>query len=125
MYGEFGDRAVFFVVYVREAHAWDGWRSKENEAENIRVSSPRSQTERADVAAACAVKLALRIPVLVDGFDNAVEKQYCGWPDRLYVIDRDGLVAYRSGPGPFGFKPAEAEEALRKVVEPRQVGQNA
>src|SRR5579872_5524146 len=105
MYREFADRAEFFVIYVREAHASDGWRSKVNETENIHVSTPRTHVERAGVAAACAVKLALRIPVLIDGFDNGVEKQYCGWPDRLYVIDRDGLVAYRSRPGPFGFKP--------------------
>lgn len=37
---------------------------------------------------------------------------YAGWPDRLYVIDREGRVAYKSGPGPFGFKPAAVETTL-------------
>ena len=33
-------------------------------------------------------------------------------PSRLYLIDRDGKVAYKSGRGPFGFKPAELEQSL-------------
>jgi len=33
-------------------------------------------------------------------------------PDRIYVIDRDGRVAYKGGRGPFGFKPGEMEQTL-------------
>jgi len=33
-----------------------------------------------------------------------VEKAYTGWPDRLYLIDKEGRVAFKSAPGPFGFK---------------------
>ncbi len=33
-------------------------------------------------------------------------------PGRFYLIDRDGKVAYKSGRGPFGFKPAELEQSL-------------
>jgi hypothetical protein len=33
-------------------------------------------------------------------------------PSRLYLIDRQGKVAYKSGRGPFGFKPAELEQSL-------------
>jgi hypothetical protein len=33
-------------------------------------------------------------------------------PARLYLIDADGKVAYKSGRGPFGFKPGELEQAL-------------
>jgi hypothetical protein len=39
-----------------------------------------------------------------------------GWPDRLYVIARDGRIAYKSDPGPFGFKPADMERALLDVL---------
>lgn len=45
--------------------------------------------------------------------DNRVERAYSGWPDRLYVIDRDGRIAYKSAAGPFGFKPAEVEASLK------------
>ncbi len=33
-------------------------------------------------------------------------------PSRLYLINRDGKVAYKSGRDPFGFKPAELEHSL-------------
>jgi hypothetical protein len=29
-----------------------------------------------------------------------------------YLVDRQGKIAYKSGRGPFGFKPAELEQAL-------------
>jgi len=34
----------------------------------------------------------------------------------LYLIDREGRVAYKSRPGPFGFKPDELKAALEKIV---------
>jgi type I thyroxine 5'-deiodinase len=52
----------------------------------------------------------------MDGFDNMTEKAYTGWPDRIYLIDRQTRVAYKSKPGPFGFKPAELEQALKKIA---------
>ena len=32
----------------------------------------------------------------------------------LYLIDRNGRVAYKSKPGPFGFKPDELKAAIQK-----------
>jgi hypothetical protein len=116
MYRDYGEQAAFFVIYVREAHASDGWATTMNVMQQIAVMTHRTEEERAGAAQTCLVKLALDIPVLVDRMDNRVDRQYFGWPDRLYVIDRDGRVAYRGGPGPKGFRPQEAEEALRKLV---------
>jgi hypothetical protein len=62
------------------------------------------------------VKLGIKFPAVVDNFDNVTERAYTGWPDRLYVIDRDGLVSYKSGPGPFGFKPQGVAETLQRIV---------
>jgi len=61
---------------------------------------------------------AFRFAAKVDDFDNSTDAEYSGWPDRLYVIDADGRVAYKSRPGPFGFKSEELEAALRAVVRP-------
>jgi len=58
------------------------------------------------------VKLGIEMPAIVDNFDDSTDKAYSGWPDRLYVIDREGKIAYKSAPGPFGFKPADMERAL-------------
>ena len=53
------------------------------------------------------------MPVLIDGIDNAVASAYGGWPDRLYLIGRDGRIAFQGGEGPFGFKPPELDAAIR------------
>ena len=52
------------------------------------------------------------MPLLVDEMDDSTGHAYSGMPDRLYVIDRTGNVAYKSGRGPFGFRVSEMEQAL-------------
>jgi alkylhydroperoxidase family enzyme len=52
------------------------------------------------------------MPLLVDELDDRVGQAYSGMPDRLYLIDREGRIAYKGGRGPFGFKPGELEQAL-------------
>ena len=56
--------------------------------------------------------LGLTMPAVVDDLDDAVSIAYHGWPERLYLIDTDGMVLYRCGPGPFGFDPDGLEEAI-------------
>ena len=79
-------------------------------------ASPTDFKQRSELADICVVKLGIKIPAVVDHFDDSTETAYSGWPDRLYVIDADGRVAYKSRPGPFGFKPAEMEEALKRAL---------
>ena len=54
----------------------------------------------------------MALPMLVDDIDDAVGKAYSSFPDRLYLIDRDGRVAYKGGRGPYGYKPRELEQTL-------------
>jgi len=79
-------------------------------------ASPSDLKERTALADVCVVKLGIKLPAVVDRFDDSTETAYSGWPDRLYVIDADGRVAYKSKPGPFGFKPAEMEDALKRAL---------
>jgi hypothetical protein len=104
----YAQRVAFFVVYIKEAHPEDGWVLASNRAEGIAVHDPASQPERE----ACAVRLAIRIPVLIDGLDNETARQYGGWPDRLYLIGRDGRIAFQGDEGPSGFDPAALEDAI-------------
>ncbi len=53
------------------------------------------------------------MPVLVDNMDDLVSEAYDAWPDRLYLVGKDGRIAYHGGRGPFGFDPDELEEAIR------------
>ena len=72
--------------------------------------------QRSELAEVCITRLGIKLPAIVDRFDDATEKAYSGWPDRLYVIDSEGRIAYKSRPGPFGFKPADMEAALRALL---------
>ncbi len=83
-----------------------------NDAAGIAIAQPRSFEERTKVATQCCSALKMTIPLVVDTLDDRVGHAYSGMPDRLYVIDRDGRVAYQGGRGPFGFKPGEMEQAL-------------
>jgi hypothetical protein len=116
MYEELGDRADFYVVYIAEAHTIDGWQMDSNEQAGIRIRQHVDMDERLECARLCASRLALTIPVLVDGFDNAAFEAYSAWPERIYVLSTDGTVSYKGGPGPFGFDPAEARGHLLTLV---------
>jgi hypothetical protein len=107
-----GDRVAYLIVYIREAHPEDGWVLEENRAAGVAVVDPRTVAERAEVAASCALGLRTTIPTLLDGADDAVASAYGGWPDRLYLIDRGGRIAYQGGEGPFGFDPDALDAAV-------------
>jgi Iodothyronine deiodinase len=102
-------------VYIQEAHPSDIWQMDSNLRQGVVFRDPRSDEERNQVAGSCVRKLGIRFPALIDGIDNTVERRYTGWPDRLYLIDRDGRVVYKSRPGPFGFHPADLEAALHRL----------
>jgi hypothetical protein len=103
-------------VYIQEAHPSDVWQMESNVRQGVVFASPKDNTERGGIATSCVRNLHLKIPAVLDGFDNPTERAYTGWPDRLYVIDRDGRVAFKSKPGPFGFHPSAMEDGLKRVL---------
>lgn len=90
---------------------------KQNEQAGILIESPKDFEARGKVAAQCQEGLHLSLPVVVDGMDNKVGDVYAGWPDRIYIVGRDGKIAYKGEPGPGGFKVAEAQKRLAAVLE--------
>jgi len=107
-------------VYIQEAHALDAWQDDDNLKAHIFQRTERSLSERCSVAGTCVTKLGIEFPALVDDLANTTERAYTAWPDRLYVIDRDGRVAYKSKPGPYGFKPQEVSQTLEKLFPKTQ-----
>ena len=106
----------FFVVYIREAHPIDGWQVPENLRQHILLPSAKTQEQKDEHADLCVVKLDIHFPTLVDRIDNRVELAYAGWPDRLYLIGKDGRVVYKSAVGPAGFIPSQLEAAINRVA---------
>lgn len=87
------------MIYIREAHP--------NEQRNkFNIPQPASLEERRKIAKEFGEGLKLSIPILVDTLDDPVNRAYSGWPDRLYVLDGQGKIALKGGPGPGGFTPS-------------------
>ena len=112
LHERYRDRAKFFLVYVREAHPSDGWWMTSNERAGIKLPQPKTTADRRDVARSCQNHLKLSLPFLVDTIDDAVGATYSGMPNRLYLVDQNGKIAFKNGRGPFGFHPRQLEQAL-------------
>ena len=119
LYREYRDRVAFYIVYIQEAHPIDAWQVSDNLKDDVLVASTMTKDERYGAAGICVKNLGIELPALVDEPDNRVERAFTGWPDRLYVIDRDGRIAHKSAAGPFGFKPAAVQATLERLL-PRQ-----
>jgi hypothetical protein len=104
------------VVYISEAHPSDLWQTENNLKDHVVFASPRNEDERAALAGTCVRKLGIDIPAVLDEFGNSTESAYTAWPERIYLIDRGGRIAYKSKPGPYGFKPDELRAALHRAV---------
>ena len=80
------------------------------------VRQHQSFEERVEVGQTCMLKMALEIPALVDEMDDAVAAAYAAMPERLYLVGRDGRIAYQGGMGPMFFRPGEWEEAIKSYL---------
>ncbi len=116
LYLQYHDRVQFLDIYIREAHPLDGWRLPNTTAPE--VYDPKTIEERRSLADRCQTDLKYEIPTYVDEMEDAVSKTYAARPTRLYLIGLDGRVVYPGALGPFGFKPAELEEAIVKYLTP-------
>lgn len=65
----------------------------------------------------CTTLLQLTMPAVIDSDDNIVNRTYGAWPDRLYAIDINGKVGFKSGPGPAGFKTPDLAVWIQKNVK--------
>lgn len=104
------------MVYIREAHPEEGWVVTPNRDEQIMVNDPTTNDERVEVAQACALSLKIRMPVVVDDVDDQIASAYGALPDRLYLIDNNGQVAFQGEPGPWGFDPGALDAAIEHLV---------
>ncbi len=106
----------FFVVYITEAHALDG-RAPMNRPGSPLVEEPMTWVERNKVATRCVAAMEIEhLPTLIDDLDDRVGQAYQGHPDRLYLVGKDGKIAFAGDRGPFGFRPQDLESAIKKEL---------
>ena len=110
---------MFLLVYIREAHPDSVlFVPTSGAGKKLQVITQTSKAaERLKNLEQCVSLLQLTMPALIDSDDNVVNRAYAAWPDRLYAIDVDGKIAFKSGPGPFGFKTPDLETWLRTNVK--------
>ena len=114
IYDAHKDNIQFYLTYIQEAHAADGWQTPQNLYEEVIYNAPTNDDERADVASACQVDLGLKIPMLLDSIDDNIEDKYRSVPIRLYVVNREGILTYAGAPGPRGYDLDAWEEAIKE-----------
>jgi hypothetical protein len=84
LYSEFGDRVSFLTLYVREAHPGD--RYVQPQDFDTKLAQAREYAQRDDI----------RWPVAVDDIDGTLHRALDAKPNACYVIDADGVVAFRA-----------------------------
>jgi tetratricopeptide (TPR) repeat protein len=113
----------FRLVYISEAHANGGaesqWQSTINQKEGIDLPAPRTLGEKQDHATLCLRRLSLPFGMVVDGMDAAAEQAYRAWPSRLYLVGRDGKVAFQTRLGELDFHADDFERAIRQALTGR------
>jgi hypothetical protein len=107
---------AFLFVYIREAHPTDEWQLDDNVKEGVLFAQATTHGERKTVATACRKALELTMPVIVDEIDDRVDNAWAGWPERIFVVDPAGRVAYAAKQGPWGFKPDELRAWLEANI---------
>ena len=112
IYEDYKDHADFLTVYVREAHPTDEWQMKSNLKDDVCYAQPKTLAQRVIIANDFTKRFKFPLPFGIDDMSNAADDAYSAWPERIYIIDESGHIAYRGGIGPFNYKPEEAREWL-------------
>jgi len=74
----------FFIVYVREAHPGENFPHHISFEQKIAQARKLQELERVE------------IPILLDDLEGTAHRAYGLLPNMVYLIDRDGLVVYKS-----------------------------
>ncbi len=102
LHEQYSDEDVqFLFVYVREAHPGED------------LPAHRSLDDKAEAAELFREEEGVEVPILVDKLEGKVHRQYGGWPNSTYLIDKSGRVAFRA----VWTRPSVIEEALEELLE--------
>jgi iodothyronine deiodinase-like protein len=118
IYNDYKDHADFLTVYVREAHPTDEWQMKSNVKEDVCYAQPKTLEQRVAIANDFVQRQKYPLPFGIDDMNDAADRAYSAWPERLYIIDEHGRIAYAGGMGPFKYDPEEVRAWLAKRFGP-------
>lgn len=78
----------FVVVYVRDPHP--------GEPAFRQYEQPTNFEQRRQYARELAATRQMKATVVVDGMDDKVSERFGSLPNMVYLIDRNGIIAYKS-----------------------------
>src|SRR5260370_14895409 len=78
---------------------------KSNVREDVCYAQPKNLAQRGAIANDFIKRFKYPIAFGLDDINNSAEAAYSTWPQRLYVIDESGRIAYRGAIGPFHHHP--------------------
>jgi hypothetical protein len=85
---------------------------KSNVKDDVCYAQPKTLEQRVAIANDFTKRFKFPLPFGIDDMSNAANDAYAAWPERIYIIDESGHIAYRGGIGPFNYKPEEARAWL-------------
>ena len=112
MYEKYKDKTDFYLIYTREAHASDSHRPNKS----VSIKEHANLQDREKAAKSCISDLKITIPTLIDDMTDSVGNAYSGHPDRLFIINAEGKIAFRGEKGPWGFDAKAMEKALIEMT---------
>lgn len=74
----------FFIIYVREAHPGENYPHHTSFDQKVWHAKKHRELDE------------VRIPILVDDLEGTTHKAYGLLPNMIYLIDREGVVVYKS-----------------------------
>jgi hypothetical protein len=109
---KFEDKVQFLCVYIQEAHPSDGWQVEANLDDDVIYDAPTTMDEREALAEVCMLKLALNMPMVVDDMEDTIDSAFNALPERLYLLDAEGRVQFKTVAGSHGFDPEAWHDAI-------------
>ncbi len=75
---------AFFIIYVREAHPGENFSRHTSFEQKLKHAEKLRELDN------------VRLPVLVDDIEGSVHTAYGLLPNMVYLIDREGIIVYKS-----------------------------
>src|SRR5258707_10599632 len=91
---------------------------KSNVKEDVCYAQPKTLEQRVAIAKDFVERQKYPLPFGIDDMNNAADLAYSAQPERLYVIDDHGEIAYAGSMGACNYDAEEGRTWLRKRFGP-------
>jgi len=81
---------------------------------------PKNADERKAGSLECCAAMRFKFCSVIDTMDDKVAVEYAAWPERLFVVDKNGKIVYAGGQGPWGFdvkRKRKGDKSLEGFLE--------